>query len=431
MCTGPETDAGVIQCGVGLLRLAFLAPEFYNAWGGVGTYSTELVKNLSRLSDMEVHLITPDIDDKEKKKRINSALPDSMQIHPISNAKDTFIYNLKFQAAVFKEFNKLHKMHNFELIHSANLVHMPDIFLKFKKNEIPSLVTAHTTIAGQVSGSLKCSGSPLKMAASEKMSLLAYPYIRFLEWHYLNNTQNIITVSDRFRVMLRDDYKFGGNLATINNGIDVEHYNFDAVETEDCIKKFPLLKGINKPIILFAGRILVQKGIDTLIKALSILERKGIGFFCIIAGRGNVKTLHQLIAEYKIGESSISYVGFVENSDLVYLYKMSDIFVLPSYYENFPISLLEAMSMKCCCISTDTGAVNEIIDNNENGLLIGAGDYKRLAERIEHLLADGGIMKNLAENGRKKVLAKFRADIMALKTKKFYEGILSKEDFTR
>src|SRR3989344_913170 len=407
------------------MKLAFLAPEFYNSWGGVGIYSIELIKGLSKLDNLEIHVITPNIKQTNKKNKLKSIFNENVNIHIISNANDTFIYNLKFQAAVFKEFNKLNNKYKFDILHSANLVNMPDILLKFNKIEIPSLVTAHTTIKGQVKGFLKGNINPFKMASSEKLSLLAYPYISFLEYYYLKKTDNLITVSKKFGKLLKKEYKYKGKITTIYNSIDINHYNFNKIKEEDCMSKFPFLKNINKPIILYAGRLISQKGIDIFIKSIKLLQDKGYNFHYIIAGKGNTNLLYNNLKKNKIDKNNINYVGYIDNRNLVYLYRMSDIFTLPSYYENLPISLLEAMSMKSCCISTNVGAVDEVIDNNKNGILINPGDYKKLAENIIFLTENPEIIRKISKNAREKVLKNFRSDIMAKKTLDVYKNIVN------
>lgn len=403
------------------MKLAFLAPEFYNSWGGVGIYSLELIKNLSRLNNVEIHVITPNINHKKKINNIRSMFNCNVNIHAISNANDTFIYNLKFQAAIFKHFNKLNEKFKFDILHSANLVNMPDIFLKFEGIQIPNLVTVHTTIKGQVKGFLKGNINPFKMAASEKLSLIAYPYISLLENYYLKKTSNAITVSNKFKKLLKDEYNFQGKITTIHNSIDASHYNFNNITEEDCFRKFPFLKSINKPIILYVGRLITQKGIEVFIKSIKYLQNRGYDFNYIIAGRGSTNLLYNDLSKYKIDKSKVKYVGYVDNSNLVYLYKMADVFALPSYYENLPISLLEAMSMKTCCISTNVGAVDEIIDNNKNGIIINSGDSKALAENIIFLTENPKIATNMAKNAREKVLKNFRSDIMAKKTLEVYK----------
>ena len=407
------------------MKLIFLAPEFFNTWGGVGIYSIELIKGLSKLNKLDIHVVTPNIKQKDKKYQIESLFQDSITIHTISNANDTFIYNLKFQTGILMEFNNLQKKYKFDLVHAANLVNMPDIFLKFYKLDIPSLVTAHTTINGQVAGFLKSNKNPFKMAPSEKLSLLTYPYISILEDFYLKNTKNIITVSKKFRDLLIKNYYFSGNITTIYNSIDVNHYNFNRIKEYDCIGKFPLFKNNSKPTILYAGRLITQKGIEVFIRSIKQLQSKGYKYLYIIAGKGDTNLLYSTLKRYGVNTEEVKYVGYIDNINLVYLYRMCDIFVLPSYYENLPISLLEAMSMKCCCISTNVGAVDEVIDNYINGIIINPGNHKGLAENIVYLIENPKIMRKFAENGRKKVLKNFRSDIMAKKTLQVYNKIVN------
>ena len=409
------------------MKLLFLAPEFFNAWGGVGIYSIELIKSLSKLNNLDIHVVTPDIKDKARKVQIKSIFNDSIKVHTISMANDTFIYNLKFQTGIFKEFHNLNKKYDFDIIHSANLVHMPDIFVKFQNINTPSVVTAHTTIKGQVDGFLQSSKNPFNMATSEKLSLLTYPGISFLEWYYLRSTQNIITVSKKFKKILKKEYNYKGKIATIYNSIDIKNFNFNALTEKECINKFPFLNDIKGPTVLYAGRLVAQKGIDVFLKSIKTLEKTGHHYNYIIAGKGNYKRLFQIINKLNLNSANINYIGHIDNLDLPYIYKMSDIFVLPSYYENLPISLLEAMSMKCCCIASNVGAIDEIIENKTNGILINPGDHQSLSNNIINLAENTNLMHKLSEKARKKVLKNFRSSIMAKKTYKVYKSITKNE----
>jgi len=400
------------------VKLAFLAPEFIPTWGGVGVYSVNLIKELSKYSDIDIHVITPRRDYYDES-RIEKMFGNMIQVHQISEACDTFFYNFKFQSAILRKFNKLHKKYHFDLVHSANLVHMPDIFLKFRKQSIPNLVTAHTTIKGQVSGFLQSNKNFFKMAPSEKGSVLSYPIISMFEWIYLKKTKNMITVSQKFaEEFIKGGYD--GNVNVTQNGIVIDLFNYERVK--DPYEDFPQLKCIENPIILFAGRIITQKGIELFVKVIKSLQDKHVHF--VIAGKGDIETLHHLLKKYGIRESSCTFLGFVDQHALPSLYKLSSIFLLPSYYENFPISLLEAMAMKCCCIATNVGAVDEIIDNSINGFIVQPGSVDEIVEKIDYLLENENARVKLAENGYEKVIARFTSEIMANKTKKIYEDIL-------
>ncbi|MEM4245070.1 MAG: glycosyltransferase family 4 protein [Candidatus Nanoarchaeia archaeon] len=400
------------------MRVAFLAPEFVPTWGGVGIYSVNLVKELSKDPEMEIHVITPKRDDYDEKK-IEEMFDNKIKVHQISTANDTFFYNFKFQLAVWRKFKKLHKQYNFDLIHSANLVHMPDIWLKFGKQRIPSLVTAHTTIKGQVQGFLQGNKNFFKMAPSEKGSILAYPVISTLEKIYLKRSKNLITVSNKFAKQFSEN-GYRGNINVTHNGIAMELFDYDKVE--DPYKEFPQLREIKEPIILFAGRIITQKGIEVFVKMMKELQERNVHF--VIAGRGDAEGLKKLLKNYEIKEEKYTFLGFINNHKLPGLYKLSSVFVLPSYYENFPISLLEAMAMKCCCVATNVGAVDEIIDDAINGFIIKPGDVKDLVEKIKYLLENEQDRIKMAENGYLKVKNNFTSKVMGEKTKRIYEEML-------
>jgi len=403
------------------MRIAFLAPEYYNAWGGVGIYSIHLTRELARLQDTEVHVFTPDIDDNYKKEKINKFVG-NVKIHTMSKAKDSFVYNLKFQLGIAKNQKKLK---HFDIIHSANLVHMPDIFLKLLGTKIPSVVTAHTTITGQVSGFLRGNKNPLKMAPSEKWSIALYPIIRFLEWVYMKKTSNMITVSNKFKSILKKDYGFTKKIDVIPNAINLSNYDYDSISIKEALAKFPELKKINKPIIFYAGRLISQKGIDLLIRSLKKLDDSNVGYHCIVAGRGDLKRFYRLIKQNKIAKDNITYLGHIDNKDLAKVYRIADIFALPSYYENFPISLLEAMSMECACIAADSGAVDEIIKHEKDGIIIPQGDFSMLAEKLKILIKDKELRKEFAKKARKKIIANHSAKVMAKKTREVYKRVIS------
>ena len=134
------------------MKVAFLAPEFLPPRGGVGVYSVSLVKELSKNKDLEIHVIAPKRGKSYTKERILKYFDNRIKLHLITEAKGTVLYNLWFQLKLFHEFRLLHKKYDFDLVNCANLVHMPDIFLMLEGHRMPHLVTAHTTIKGQVKG---------------------------------------------------------------------------------------------------------------------------------------------------------------------------------------------------------------------------------------------------------------------------------------
>ena len=184
------------------MRLAFLAPEFLPAVGGVGVYSVNLIKELLKQEDMDIHVFTPARGKNYDPKKVLNHFGHRIKLHNISAAQDEFVYNLAFQYRVYRELPKYHRRYNYDIVHSASLVNMPDIILKFTPPGIPSLATLHTTIKGQVRGSLSSSRDFRTLAASERWSLAFYPYISLMESIYLRRTKYMVSVSERFAGLL-------------------------------------------------------------------------------------------------------------------------------------------------------------------------------------------------------------------------------------
>ena len=402
------------------MRLAYLAPEFLPTWGGVGVYSAELVRNLCMDDEMEIHVITPKRGADYDSSKISRFFDNRVQIHNISNANDGFFYNFSFQLSMLKNFEKLNRKYKFDLVHSANLVHMPDIYLKLKKMDIPSLTTVHTTLKSQshVNGKSRLEKGYCKKIAVEKLTSLSYPYIKFLEKIYLKKTDNLIAVSEWIKGFIAN----GNNkkdIRVIHNGVDSEKFHPKNKKSEE----FGFLNDKNKPIIFYCGRLLALKGLKTLIDSMKEILKKHDVYF-VFAGSGDVKIWQNMIKINGIREKNYMFLGYVPYEEIHHLYSKIDIFVLPSFTESFPLTLLEAMSSGVPVIASNVGGIPEIIENQKDGLLFEAGDSNHLSKIIISILDDKNLGKRISLNARTKIEENFNSKDMAANTKKFYEKIL-------
>ncbi len=395
-----------------MLRLAFLAPEFIPAWGGVGAYSEELVRSLSKRGDIEIHVLTPSRGAQFDPKAVEANFGGRIKVHAISKASDTFFYNFHFQRAVLRELPRLHKLHSFDLIHSANLVQMPDIFQKlFRRLDIPTVCTIHSTIQSQVRASLDSSKKLWKMGPSEYLSLMLYPVISTLQSAYVRRTTRFITVSRKMAISL--EKQLGVHPITpVHNGVDL-----------DLFRKhkggFPDVSAAagKRPVILYSGRLVSQKGLSLFVRLMEELDA-----FFVIAGSGEPDVILRQLRNIPI--EKYMFLGHVDRKELPGLYGTSDIFVLPSYSENLPMSILESMAMGCSVVSTDVGAVDEMVEHGKTGLLCRPGDYTGLKHEVASLIEDPRKRKSLAEAALKKVRKEFNSDRMADKTLDVYKEVI-------
>lgn len=134
--------------------------------------------------------------------------------------------------------------------------------------------------------------------------------------------------------------------------------------------------------ILFLGELGKRKGIYDLLYAVASIDK--IKIKLLYGGNGDVEKVAQLARELKITDK-VEYLGWVSGERKVQVLNEADIFVLPSYNEGLPISILEAMSYRLPIISTFVGGIPEIVHNKVNGFIINPGDNKGLRESLEIL----------------------------------------------
>jgi glycosyltransferase involved in cell wall biosynthesis len=396
------------------MRIAYLAPEFLPIRGGVGAYSAELVTQLGKHPDLEIHVITP------RRKQVLEFCVDELPytIHYISEAKDGFFYNLGFQARMFTAFRQLHETHGFDLVHSANLVHMPDIFLKFRELHVPSIVTVHTTIQSQsrMQGIYPLTNGLGKKTRVEQMTSLFYPYIRFMEKRYLNKTDRFIAVSNWIKGFLPEHIQ--QNTQVIHNGVDTARFT-----PRPMCEPFPGIPDTDNPKILFCGRLLALKGLNTLIDAMpGILERADAHI--IFAGQGDQRQWRELLDKKGVSPQNYSFIGHVAYPDVHQLYNAADIFVLPSYTESFPLTLLEAMASGLACVATNVGGIHEMITHNKDGILIEPAQPIELEHALVSLINNASRREDIAKQARKTVVSRFDSSQMAEKTLHAYRALV-------
>lgn len=132
--------------------------------------------------------------------------------------------------------------------------------------------------------------------------------------------------------------------------------------------------------LLFLGEIGPRKGVFDLLKAMSVLQGVSPGKARLeIGGNKHEEALKEAIRSQGL-EDCVHFNGFVSGDLKKELLSRTDVFVLPSYNEGLPISILEAMSYGCAIISTPVGGIPEVV--RENGILVRPGDVQGIADAI-------------------------------------------------
>lgn len=207
------------------------------------------------------------------------------------------------------------------------------------------------------------------------------------------------------------------------NGVDIERFNRDNL---DCsrIERLKADLGLNRYsfIIGFTGRMVRDKGIIELVNAFKCLQVNHQNIALLLVGMLEERDAlpENIVNEIK-SNSSIIYTGYVENATIEYYYALMDIFILPSYREGFPTSVLEASAMKLPIITTRvTGCIDSIIEG-ETGLFV-EHNIESIVEAIEKLYKSKCLRKSFSTNGRRFVEMNFEQHIIWEEIEKLYHN---------
>jgi glycosyltransferase involved in cell wall biosynthesis len=124
----------------------------------------------------------------------------------------------------------------------------------------------------------------------------------------------------------------------------------------------------------------------------------------MIAGKG---PLLSKIKDFAKTMRKVIVTGPVPEHEKIFYLSAADIFVLPSFVEGIPLSLLEAGAIGLPAIASRVGGIPEIIQDNYNGFLFRAGDVCDLREKLLHLLSNSSLREFLGKNARKNIERNF------------------------
>jgi glycosyltransferase involved in cell wall biosynthesis len=119
----------------------------------------------------------------------------------------------------------------------------------------------------------------------------------------------------------------------------------------------------------------------------------------------------------------IFFTGFLDEQSLRFLYRCADVCVVPSLYEPFGITALEAMAAKTPVIVSDTGGLAEIVEHDKTGVKVYAGNADSLAWGITRVLLDSGYAEWIKSNAYSKAKEVYNWKRIAMETKALYERI--------
>jgi glycosyltransferase involved in cell wall biosynthesis len=199
-----------------------------------------------------------------------------------------------------------------------------------------------------------------------------------------------------------------------------------------CLEKY-LSINRNKPIdedkfnILYLGHIGYDKGTFDLLKSVKSLEDLNYHFVVTCVGEsissGDFEEMEVRVRELHL-DDYVQIRPSVYGDEKLGYFANADLFVLPSYHEGMPISILEAMACGLPVIASNVGGISELVGDKKTGLLISAGDIDALSRAIEYLMKDPLLARRMGQLGRKKALESFDINDRANEIYDFYKSVL-------
>lgn len=190
-------------------------------------------------------------------------------------------------------------------------------------------------------------------------------------------------------------------------------------------KPAPACERQDPPRIVFASRLLKEKGIEEFIAAAQILHRRNVACRFVVAGNtdpGNPGSVSQAQLEEWREIEGLDVIGHTD--DMPGLLASADIVVLVTDYgEGVPRILIESAACGVPVITSDQAGCREIIDHGENGLVVRSRDPVALADAAQALLADNEMRAAMGRAGRRKVVDKFDERAIIARTLDVYREL--------
>ncbi len=383
------------------MKILQVIPYFAPMMGGDANFCYNLSTELSNKGH-DVTVLTTDFEfDKECSELIKSQGVKVIQFKRLLNIS-FFLYSPKMKSWLeqhINDFDIVH-MHTFRS-YQNNLVY--DFAIK---NQIPYIIQAH--------------GSVLPFFNKK---ILKKFYDFFWGYSILNHAKGVIAGTE---AELKQYIEMGvkkDHIKVIPNAIHFQ--NFSKLPLKGSFKKKYSINKSEK-IILYLGRISKIKGLNLLLNSFKYLNKHYSDFKLVIIGPddGYFSYLEKEIDESL--KSSIIFTGLVSEKVKVEAYVDADVYVLPSLYDNFPLTVLEALASGTPVIVTSRCLISNIVKNV--GKVV-EYDESSLNDAIIKILENDNLRRELGEKGRELIKQEYSFESVGKKFEKLYFDLKdSKED---
>lgn len=392
-----------------------------NISGGLGTACHGLVKGLSSMGDVDIAFVVPKVYGNEECRDISLIAAGDIsltngRIHAVKSGRISQYIEVHSRLIPYLDPDSYSNQGCFS-VEGINSVIRSDKEGKINFSgkygpELFSEIAGYSVIAGIIAKNnrfdvihahdwltfpagieaKKVSGKPLVVHVHatdfDRSGGNVNPGVYEIEKRGMIEADRVITVSNLTRNAVIEKYGISPEkVQTVYNAVEPYEQNVNA----------HFRKGFSEKLVTFLGRITTQKGPEYFVDTAGRILKKVSNVRFVMAGSGDMMSrMITRVAKLKISDK-FHFAGFLKGDDVIRMYRMSDVFVMPSVSEPFGISPLEAMQSGVPVIISRQSGVSEILTS---AIKIDFWDIEAMSNAICGILAYPSVSKMLSENGR-------------------------------
>jgi len=361
------------------MRIVHVCHHYWPVVGGIENVVKALAESMARLGH-EVHVVasTYGAEGRPREEVVNG-----VYVHRVKAVRPRYpdlTYPLDHPASVLRNADVVHG-------HSQNSLFTVKIIEKAKKLGVKTVMHFMAVDA------FDDHPNPL-------IRLLAPYYGKWMLQRAIETSDVKLVRSRRDRELLKRKYRV--NTVYVPDGVSEE-----LLKKPDMANEFRTKHGIHEPFLVYIGRLHILKGINVLIKAMSIVSREMPELKAVIIGPGDQRPFRELV--HKLGiEKNVVFLGFVDEDTKIGALDASIALVLPSvcnYVEVYPMVISEAWARGKPVIAAAVGGVPYRVKHGVNGFLFKPGDARELAKLIMIVANNEDLAKRMGETGLSEVFS--------------------------
>ncbi|MBI3845652.1 MAG: glycosyltransferase family 4 protein [Planctomycetes bacterium] len=222
--------------------------------------------------------------------------------------------------------------------------------------------------------------------------------LRRLTERMVRSAALVLTESQASAADIRRFYGLGDDcLRFIPLGVDVAYF---AAPPAGAVEAYRASRGLPPRFFLSVGTLEPRKNLPRTIRALAIARERGVDWPLVVAGKTGwmFEPIFEAARDAGFGERDVRFLGYVGETDLVFLYRAAAALVYPSLYEGFGLPPLEAMAAGCPVIASNRASLPEVI--GDAGIQVDPESVEAIADALVRMANDSGLREDLARRGR-------------------------------